>query len=202
MIVTKRDKEILKFIEEYGSITINQCKNIFFTNNKYDYYQARMRLKLLADNNLIKRYRHDMRSETIYYFDKKLSIHDLKILDFYSRLVVLGAKIKTFERRYMIPTPNAKMNYREADALFEVVYKGYWHSILLEVDYTHFTWERKVLDIYESNFFQAKYKELDDNIFPKIVIVRQFMPKEKIKSKLFDVEYLNFELDNLYKILE
>ncbi len=32
MYLTNRDKDILKFIEQYGSITINQCSKIFLVN--------------------------------------------------------------------------------------------------------------------------------------------------------------------------
>jgi hypothetical protein len=34
-MITKRDKNIIKFIEVHGSITINQCAKIFFRNNQY-----------------------------------------------------------------------------------------------------------------------------------------------------------------------
>lgn len=199
MILTKRDREILRFVEEYGSITIDQCRKIFFKGNKYDYYQSRMRLKLLSDNNILKRYRADMRSEVVYYLEKRLSIHDLKVLDVYAELIQLDADIQYFKREYIIDA--FKKQYR-ADALVEFVYNGYWYPLIIEIDYTHYTSEKKILDIYNSNYFQKKYKELDENIFPKILLVRPIIPKEKIKSDLFEVLYIDFELNGFEKVLE
>lgn len=193
MFLTNRDKEILKFIEEYGSITINQCSQIFFTHCKQNYYQARKRLKLLSDNKYLKRYRKDMRSETIYYLHKKLSIHDLKVLDVYSYLVYSGASIKFFKQEYIIPVEDK--NYR-ADALIEFVYKDYFYTILVEVDYTHYTSQKKLLDIYTSFHFQDKYKNLGENIFPKIIIIRPVVINQYESIDGIDVLYLDFSLKN------
>ncbi|MCD3331444.1 hypothetical protein, partial [Clostridium botulinum] len=149
MYLTKRDKEILYWIDKWGSITINQCSKIFYSKNKEAYQQARKRLKKLSDNNFLRRYRKDMKSETIYYLDKKLTLHDLKVFDIYAELISIGATIKTFIPRYKINTPNSHKQYRELDALIEFIYKDYFCPLILEIDYTHFTTHQTLQDIYE-----------------------------------------------------
>lgn len=199
MILTNRDKEIIKFIEKYGSITITQCSKIFFKNCKENYYQARKRLKKLSDNKYLNRYRKDMRSETVYYLEKKLSIHDLKVLDIYSYLIYSGATIKLFNQEYVIPAGDK--NYR-ADALIEFVYEDYFFTLLIEVDYTHYTSQKKLLDIYNSSYFQNKYKDLGENIFPKVVIIRPAVIMECKSTEQIDILYLDFDLKNIGQVLK
>lgn len=200
MYLTKRDKNILKFIEEYKSLTIKQCSQLFFNNCKESYYQARKRLKLLADNHYLKRYRKDMRSETVYYMDKKLSCHDLKVIDVYACLKTIGVDIKTFEREYVI---NCGGKEYRADGFFEFICcDGYFHLLLVEIDDTHFTSLNKLLDIYNSNYFQDKYKNLDDNLFPNVIIIRPFIPTNISLSLPFNVYYhTNISVYNIKQIL-
>lgn len=201
MYLTKRDKEILRFIDQYKSITINQASKIFFGNCKQSYQQARKRLKLLSNNKYIQRYRKDMKSECIYFLQEKLSIHDLKILDVYAKLLNLGADIEYLKTKYTIPTPHGKKAYREADALIEFTYKKYFYPLLVEIDYTHFTSKKKLLDIYNSNHFQERYNQYDNNIFPTVLILRPVIPTNPVSFSMFDVYFAPFELTNLAQIL-
>ncbi|KEH91605.1 hypothetical protein Z962_p0133 (plasmid) [Clostridium botulinum C/D str. BKT12695] len=202
MYLKKRDSEIIKFIKMYGSITINQCSKIFFTKNKEGYQQARKRLKQLSDNKFIKRYRKDMQSECIYFLDKKLSIHDLKTIDIYAELINAGATIKSFTPKYRIDTIESNKKYRELDAYIEFIYKDYLNFLILEIDYTHFTSKNKIIDIYNSNHFQNKYKKLDSNIFPDILILRLFQENKKILiDETISINYTNFAHPDIQEIL-
>lgn len=46
-MITERDKEILRWVEENKSMTIDQCSKIFYNGNTYAYDQARKRLRFL-----------------------------------------------------------------------------------------------------------------------------------------------------------
>lgn len=196
MYLTDRDKEILRWIEEHKSITINQCSKIFYTNNKEGYQQARKRLRKLNQCNYIKRFRKDMRSETVYYLDKKLSFHDLKVFDILAELIYLGAEIKNFEKEYVIPA--GEKNYR-SDALIEFIYNKYYYIFLVEIDHTHFTSFKKLIEIYKSNFFQEKYKEFGQNIFPEVLILREYETKNKMYTEYFNIHLLTYEIINKIK---
>lgn len=201
MILTQRDKKILRYIENHKSITINQCSKIFFSKNKEAYYQARKRLSILYKNKYIKKYRYDYKSETIYYISNKhLSYHDLKVYDIYADLINLEIKIKSFHAKYKIPTPDSKMKYREADAFIEVEHLGYFYPILLEIDMHHFTTKTKLMDIYTSNYFQEKYKNLGYNIFPTILILRPYLSEQPLASELFDINIMEFNKYDLKTI--
>lgn len=198
MYLTARDKEIIKFVEEYKSITINQCSKIFFKKCKESYYQARKRLKLLSDNKYLQRYRKDMRSKTIYYLDKKLSFHDLKVLDIYAYLITIGAEIRTFKREYVITLD--KKEYR-ADGFVECTKDGYFYPVIIEIDYTHFTSKKKLTDIYNSRHFQDMYKKLDTDVFPTVIIMRPVLVSMD-KELPFNLVCTDFSLSNLSDIFE
>lgn len=198
MYLTYRDKSILKFIEKYKSITINQCSKIFFKNCKENYYQARKRLKLLSDNKYLQRYRKDMHSETIYYLTKRLSFHDLKVLDIYAYLINLGAEVKKFKREYTIVLENKE--YR-LDGFIECIKDGYFYPIIVEIDYTHFTSIRKIFDIYNSRYFQNKYEDLDYDIFPTIIIMRPVII-DVDRELPFNLIITDYNLCNLNKICD
>lgn len=198
MILTKRDKEISRYIEDYGSITINQCAKVFYKGNKEPYYQARKRLKILSNSGYLKRYRQDMKSECVYYFTKCLGIHDLKVLDVYAELISLGAEITFFKQEYTVAYGDKKYI---CDGLIELKYNGYFYPLLIEVDYTHFTSERKLTDIYCSNHFQERYKEFDDNLFPSVLIIRPYVNNNLIQTDLYNLFYFDFNLHNLNNVL-
>lgn len=190
-MITKRDKEILKFIEHYKSITPNQCSKLFYSGN-YSYDMARKRLSHLYKEGILKRYRKNMNSECFYYMDKYLSIHDSKAIDVMAEAKHIGGKIISFERKYRL------LSY-ELDALLEVEYKGYIFPFIIEVDYTHFTSLKKLDDIYNSGYFQDKYKDLGENIFPGVVIIKPYSGS-CLQSNLYYIYHLDFELNNLCSI--
>jgi hypothetical protein len=193
MTITKRDKEILRFVEEYGSITIEQCRKIFYKGNNQGYYSARRRLKLLSDQKYLNRFRKGIGSHVVYYLDKKISNHRLYILDVYAELINLGAEIKLFEQEY-------KVDKYRVDALLEVEFNGYFYPIILEIDLSSYTSYDKLEGIYKSNHFQEKYKELDNNIFPTVVIARAAEPVKPIQSNEFNIIYTDFDFNNLINI--
>lgn len=178
-MITKRDKEILIWIEKYGSITINQCAKIFFTNNSEAYDQARKRLQILHKRGLIKRFRKDPKSEAIYYMSRKLKIHDLKIYDVIAEFINGGWKMIEFEKEYPIKACSKKY-VLDAFAKFERNNKVF--KLILEIDYTHFTGKDKIEDI----LFQLNYKECKNNqyIFIIVKLTQQNVSTERRNNTL------------------
>lgn len=143
-MITKRDRDILIWIERYRSITINQCAKIFFTNNKEAYDQARKRLRHLNKEGLIRRYRKDPRSEVVYFMDKKLKTHDLKIFDVVAQFIYLGWEIEEFEKEYAFNLRDRKY-ISDAKIIFTKDNKKI--PVILEIDYSHMTGKSKIEDI-------------------------------------------------------
>lgn len=204
-MLSKKDKQILKFIEEYKSITIKQCEKAIFTNNHYAYDQARKQLRQLYKEKYIQRFQGNKIGEVVYYINERLGIHDLKIIDVISELIYLGCKIKYSKKEYKIAINqniknskinNSNKNYRKADLFIELDYKDYFIPLLIEVDYTHYTSMNKIQEIYKSNHFQDKYKQLGDNIFPLIVIIRPVTKSQLIIEMVFKyyIVILNYQI--------
>lgn len=95
-MLVKRDLEIIDFVNEYGGITIPQCSKIFFKNNVYAEDQARKRLKIIVNMEMLKACRVSIINHIVYYSEKIPSYVDLKVIDFYSALVAQGAEVSEF----------------------------------------------------------------------------------------------------------
>jgi len=139
-MITKRDKQIIKFVEVNGSITINQCAKMFFRDNKEAYDQARKRLRIIYKGDFLKRYRKDIKSEVVYFIDKKLKIHDLKLMDVFAELGKY--ELVMFQKEYKISIDKS-LNYR-VDAYAIIKVDGKYIPLMIEIDYTHFTNSKKI----------------------------------------------------------
>ncbi len=73
-IITKRDQNIINFLEDFHVATSHQIHDIFFNNTSYRY--TRMRLQYLFEQKHIKRIKNTISNGYAYYIDKKpLQIH-------------------------------------------------------------------------------------------------------------------------------
>lgn len=141
--MTDRDKNILKWIEEYGSITIYQCSQIFYHGNKCGYDQARKRLRKLYKDKQFKRYRENPEKEVIYYLDKRPNPHALKLLDAIAYFQEF--EISDIEKEYKMQVYEYT-SYR-IDCKAVITLDGISHPLLIEVDYTHDTELEKIRNI-------------------------------------------------------
>lgn len=192
-MITKRDNQILIWIEKFKSITINQCAKIFFTKNKQAYDQARKRLRYLNKEGLLKRYRKDPRNQTVYYMDRKLKIHDLKIFDVVAEFIYCGWEIHRFNKESSFIIKDKKY---VVDS--KIVFKkdATYMPIILEIDYSHMTGIGKVNDIV-STFKNNKYKKT-------FIIVRLTQEKIKIvetKNTNTELIYLPWNLTGLNTLI-
>lgn len=199
-MLSKKDKQILNYIYEHNSITIKQCSKVIFTGNRCAYDQSRKQLRRLYKEKAIARYRASMTDEVVYYISTRLGVHELQLLNVYAELIGKGAKVETFHKKYRIYTNNKK--YREIDALIELTYNDYFIPLIVEIDYSHNTSIDKLEEIYQSNHFQNKYREIDDNIFPLIVICRPVVEKSLSNDNELQILYTDFDLKNLDEVLD
>lgn len=191
-MLTKRDKDILNWIQEYDVITINQAKSLFF-NNVYD--NARRRLRVLEQQGVLNSYICKDSKEKIYYIDKKRSQHDIYILDFIVKLISLDCNIVEFKLKphYLNGDliPDAFIKFSKDDDLY---------LVFLEVDYKHATELLKFKALYE-----RLYREKDNhveflNTFPMLVVA-SFKQTIRYTSNNFYCLYTSFDFDNLKDLL-
>lgn len=181
----QRDKNILRFIEDYKSITIFQAYRIFFNKCKFGYDVSRKRLKILCDMGILKQGKNPLTNEIIYYFDKQISPHDLLLLDFYSLLIFNGAKILEFKK---FPRYYEGSKYIEPDAFFRYSFNNVIQGVFVEIDFTHAT-DLSKYEPYFSGYFSKLY---GGN--PYVCIVSDNPKKQNMN--FCDVVYLDLKLNN------
>lgn len=191
-MITDRDKEVLKWIEEYKSITLRQSTELFFNGN---YKGASRRMAQLEDMGVLKSYISKAKKEKVYYQEKKVNDHRLYIYDYLKELKRLGCDLIDIkiEPKYLsgLIRPDAYVLFR---------YEDYKYITLLEVDYTHYTDNIKMNTLYEKLYVEREnYKEFFGT-FPIVVIAR---PTKGIRynSGNFEVIYTDLSYSNLEQFL-
>lgn len=189
-MLTTRDMEILEFISLYGGITIKQAYKIFFNGAKYGYDRARKRLKILADEGVIKYNNTWASNERIYYTGKKvISAHQCKLLDVYADMIAAGCEILKFDTE-----PVYMEGQIRPDGFIDLRYQGRRIIIIIEIDFTHQTDIGKYELLYHTGEIQEDYK----GAFPRILIITN--AHKNYKSKDFRIEIIKHDLKDLIKI--
>lgn len=180
-----RDKNVLKFIEDNGSITIYQTYYMFFNESRYGYDLARKRLKKLREMGFLKCYPNKVTNELVYFSDKKpLNTHDVYIFNFYATLKYYNCDIIQFkkEKQWL----DGKIR---SDGFFIFKFNNIARAVICEIDLSHNTNPQKYEDLFATGELQKKY-----NGFPLIAIVGE--SNNTYKSTNFDIIRLNYKLDN------
>lgn len=191
-MITDRDKEILMFIEDHRALTVKQAQRIFFGDN---YEGCRRRMNELADRNVLKSYISKLTGQKVFYMEKKISDHDLLILEFYSHLIAAGCKVRKFKKNL-----HYLNDLIRPDAFFEFSYDNNLFFTLLEVDHTHYTSIDK-FKLYEKLFREGELKKECYGTFPILSVMRATTKDLRYSSKMFDIIYLDFKLDKLNDLL-
>lgn len=183
-MLTKRDKAIIRFIEDFGAATRSQIERLFFTEQKHQRIIANRRLReIVTQTDYIKRSKEPYTGQFIYHLAglKQLQ-HRLLRTEFYIRLKEYGGLIKTFVCEYAVEGLRA-----DAFCIYEINHKRYYFA--LEVQN-----ERNYPNI-------GKYIVLHDSevwpwrVFPRVVIItdRKVEAKTAFPVYVIDNEFNGFE---------
>lgn len=194
-MITDRDRDIINFIYDIGFITIEQTGKLFFTDSKVPYDLARNRLKKLVKQDLyIKAIRNTETKQLLYVPKesklKRVSKHDLLVLDYLAELKCLGCEVETVEVEKdfggIIP-----------DAYVRFVFNGYRYHQLLEIELRH-----DYVDINRFNKVKDKIIQETNNILPTIVIVQDTNKDYSADNKTdMEVVQLRTNLNDVAKVL-
>lgn len=161
----KYDKQILKFVEDFKSITVKQAEIMFYKNNN----NARRRLKELEQQEVLKSYKYNKTSLAYTFKEfKEISEHDTIRNDFVAQLVSQGSTINSFK---LCPHPFNGMII--PDLYIEYTYNNQKFKSYVEVDLTHFTSDSKI------TLYNKLYQQEDFNLF----ILRDSIPQFRILPK-------------------
>ena len=194
-MITDRDRDIINFIYDIGFITIDQAGKLFFTDSKVPYDLARNRLKKLVKQDLyIKAIRNTETKQLLYVPKesklKRVSKHDLLVLDYLAELKCLGCEVEAVEVEKdfggIIP-----------DAYIRFVFNGYRYHQLLEIELRH-----DYVDINRFNKVKDKILQETNNILPTIVIVQDTNKDYSTDNKTdMEVVQLRTNLNDIAKVL-
>lgn len=197
MRINENTKDILSFIEKYGFITAKICSRIVYKNCKQSYNLASRKLLKMEQGGLLQRYLYSS-NEYIYQINKKhITAHKYYLIDFYSRLHEKVDSVELFEVE-----KSWKISKKRSDGF--IIYKkgDSFYSLLIEIDYSHFTSKEKLESLYESKevqkYFKDNYSVLD--YFPTVVVI-SMLGNTKYKNVEFDYLSLDFNFTNIDKLI-
>ena len=193
----QRDKDILRFLEEHRGITTQQCISIFFKND----ISAYRRLNQLEDAGILEHYM--IGRNKVYKLSgesRQLSCHDTLIYDFYAWIYSKGGEVLDFKKN-----PHYFKNQLIPDALvkFKLPYEGqnYLCYALLEIDYTHYSSEEKIMTLYPKLYREQVLKEYCGLAeFPFVIVARQ-TKGIILRPKEIDVIYSDLKFTNVDRLL-
>lgn len=162
MILQKRERELLDFIDVFRASSASQLQKLFFTGMKPDSARkkAQARLKMLYDNKYLKRERSDLNSEFVYFQRKTPFIyHQVLLVDVYIAMQSMRGKVMEF-------TPEVVTGDIRPDAVVKFDDGRLTHLILVEINRTNGFNQAK----YET-FYLTKTWKLFFPAFPKILVV-------------------------------
>lgn len=171
-MITQKDKEIIKHIENYGFITNRQCREIFMNPAASKGYEvARRRLKVIQESGTrfgredypLSMKRNISSNENVYFYKKFPSYHDLQIMNVYSRLIGLGIEVPFFKKNAIWEKSNQK-----SDGFFTCKYDDKLYACLLEICVTsNNTHIKSYEELYKTGELQSKL----NGIFPRVIVV-------------------------------
>ena len=193
----QRDKDILRFLEEHRGITTQQCISIFFKND----ISAYRRLNQLEDAGILEHYM--IGRNKVYKLSgesRQLSCHDTLIYDFYAWIYSKNGVVLDFKKN-----PHYFKNQLIPDALvkFKLPYEGqnYLCYALLEIDYTHYSSEEKIMTLYPKLYREQVLKEYCGLAeFPFVIVARQ-TKGIILRPKEIDVIYSDLKFNNVDRLL-
>jgi hypothetical protein len=200
---TKKIRNILNFIDDYGFITSHICANIFFKDNKCSIDLARRCLRKLANNKDIVANKHQYGKELIYQFKKNIvSDHKYFLLNFYSEIYKQVTEVKYFK---LEETWGGRRS--DAHIIFNNIIDGEdsFKSYLIEFDKFHKTNPtEKYNEIYDSGLVQEWYQENQDitDYFPDVIIINHSGKCTKGNRDDFNIIGLDYDFtDILHKVI-
>lgn len=196
-MITKRDREIINFIYAIGYLSIDQCSKLFFSDRNYAYDLARKRLKKISEQaDYIKPILNAETKQTIYVPKevkiKKISKHDLLLLDYLAELKVLGVEVEKVE---LVPDLDGAI----PDMFIKFTFDGYRYYQFVEMQLRH-----DFVDIEKFNKpgVISKIYELTNNTRPRLVIIQDTKKDyNKDNPTAMKIIQLNTNLDGLMKVL-
>lgn len=166
-MITERDRDIINFIYQIGFATIEQIEDMYFTNQKSGYDLARRRLKSIKETGSYIKTIKNLETNQIIYIPlestiKKISLHNIKVLDYICKIKKLGADIEEIqiEPEYCNTIPDAYIKFKLGE------YR-YYQIIEMQLRHDFIDLER-----YVSSDVIDKILDKTNNTIPRLIIIQ------------------------------
>lgn len=194
-MMTSKDQIVLRHIDEWGYITLKQITQIAYNNMSYGYDYARRRMNLLKKQGIVKVHRSVLLNCNIYYFDdskKNPSLHRNLSMDYYCKLISVGADIEYFKREEVWADGTQYRCISDVVCVFTLGDARFYN--LVEINLSH---NKLKLGRFDNiiPFFKEKFNA---NVVPTIVLIDDTVHKS-YDTKM-NVIRVNYALDNISEI--
>jgi hypothetical protein len=195
-MITAKDRQILRHIEEYSFITLEQARLIAFPDMRRGYEYVRTRIQRLCKVERRLKVIHNTALKLNLYVDidadvKKIpnSPHRIYLMDFYCKLTASGCNIDKFdlEKQWM------DGKYR-SDALCIYEYGGYKFRNLIEVNKSNNTLDLDRFDIVKDEIIKSC-----EGFVPRLILIDDRTHKD-YSTKVYQVIRLDYSLKNFSEI--
>lgn len=196
-MITDRDKDIINFIDRIGYASIQNIQDMFFGNNRYGYDGARKRLRKIEEmGEYIYHFKNQETNELIYVpYNSKLkrvSTHNIKVLNYITKLSTLGCKITNVELEPVF-------NNIKPDAIICFEFNNYRYYQLIEVQIRH---NYVDLNRFKNNETVDAILNRTNNIMPKIIIIQDTnRDYAKDNDTEFSIIQIGVSMDDIAKVL-
>jgi len=183
-LITERDKEIIKFINEFKVAHTSTLQKLFYTSDRV----ARRRLSTIVEHGDLKRERYYISEEYLYYIKKpKQMRHSLLLTDFYRDIYNI-VEVKYFKNEVILDNirPDALMGYK---------YKDKYYIAFIEVEISNKGFD---IDKYKRFYITEQYKKYFP-IFPLIIAITDKNISEHKKLKIIQIKE---DLSNIQDIVK
>lgn len=188
MRLTKRDKQILYFLDEFKVANGLTLEKLFFPSKQ----AMQRRMKQLYDLREVKREREHCDQSFIYYIKKpKKFRHDLILSDYYREFNNI-VKVKQFKKEYR------KIEKIRPDGLTTYFYDGKLRIAFVEVEISH-KGVSTVVEKYIDLFHSGRWKGILP-AFPILILVTDYNVKEK--NTPFEIKVVKTNLSDVRRVIE
>ncbi|HYE12239.1 MAG TPA: hypothetical protein VEF53_18875 [Patescibacteria group bacterium] len=196
-MITDRDKQIIRYFEQYKYATIEQLQKIFFKNQQSSYGIARKRLERLKEAGYIKALRDSATNRNIYIWnDEKIkppSLHRMITLDVLAELYRNDCQIELFQM-----DKNWCDREIRSDAFAIFVFQNRRYHLFFEIQLSNHNHNLEKYDTLYETWEVQNY--LNKDHFPRIVLVTD-KNYSKVELKHTQVILLNTKLEAFSKVL-
>lgn len=172
-MLTSRDREVISFIYNVGYSTISNIADMYFSKDefgnriKFSYDLARKRLKKIKEmGDYLKSFTNLESNETVYVpFNsnkKKVSIHDIMVLNYACKLTTFGCKLDSIELEPIF-------NGIKPDAMIIFTINNTQYYQVVEMQIRHNLID---LDRYTKEGVMNSILERTDGYIPRLIIIQ------------------------------